>query len=288
MCLISKKEIFIDLAVAVILVFIFVFSPVGAVWAEQNPAHQPLWKDIIGFAQDRLAQMQNSSRSEWTMPGASGEKYNQQKNNNPDNVPDGNISMADVEKAAEYASEKVGVDKDYLMGELVVESALGQNTGQCTYAQVEEGAETAHGQGRLSDQAWQTFHRRKNTIVELADEQGYNYEKLKVSCNPPYAGTGGAMGVEQFMPDTWTLYRDRVVQIVGKKNPDPWNVRDGVVAMALLLSDTPGVTSGNVWAERAASKMYLSGTVSWQYNWYANEVQYWAKNYPALTNQVSV
>ena len=111
---------------------------------------------------------------------------------------------------------------------------------------------------------------------------GYDYEKLKVSCNPPYAGTGGAMGIPQFMPDTWMEYKDEISEIVGTDNPDPWNVRHGVLAMALKVADVPGVVEHDVWAERNASKMYLSGSTSSQYEWYASQIQYWARNYKSL------
>jgi len=84
------------------------------------------------------------------------------------------------------------------------------------------------------------------------------------------------------MPDTWLEYKDRISEIVGKDNPDPWNPKDGVVAMALKLSDVYGVTDHNLYAERNAAKMYLSGNTSWQYNWYANQVIYWSKNYKEL------
>lgn len=90
------------------------------------------------------------------------------------------------------------------------------------------------------------------------------------------------MGIPQFMPDTWMEYKDRIAEMSGSKNPDPWNVRDGVVAMALKVSDVPGVTNHNVWAERKASKLYLSGTTLGKYEWYASRIQYWSRNYETL------
>lgn len=189
----------------------------------------------------------------------------------------------EVEDAAEFASKTTGVNKDFLMGMLVVESNLGQNSGQCTYEEVEQGAQQAHENGRLSSAAWNTFQSRRDTMKTIAQSLGYDYENLKVSCNPGnYAGTGGAMGVPQFMPDMWMAYKDRISAITGETDPDPWDIRDGVVAMALLLSDTPGVTSHNVTAQRNAAKMYLSGTTSWRYEWYANQIMYWSKNYSKL------
>ncbi|MDZ4384808.1 MAG: lytic murein transglycosylase [Candidatus Moranbacteria bacterium] len=191
--------------------------------------------------------------------------------------------LKEIEKAAEFASEKTGVRKDFLMGMLTVESDLGRNTGKCTYAEVAMEAEEAHRRGRLGAAAWRTFQERQKIIKRLAGDLGYDTDRLKVSCNPGnYAGTGGALGVPQFMPDIWMHYKDEIAEIVGKDNPDPWNAKDGVVAMALLLADTPGVTEHNYYAERNSAKMYLSGTTSGAYEWYANQAVYWSRNYAKL------
>lgn len=199
-------------------------------------------------------------------------------------VPEGVSDPKKIEEAVEFASNATGVRKDFIMGMLVVESNLGRNPGECTYEEVEKGAEESHLNGQLSARAWETFKNRREVVKDIADGLGYDYEKLKVSCNPgaAYAGTGGALGIPQFMPDTWLEYKDRISQVTGKKNPDPWDVRDGTVAMALKLSDVYGVTSHSTLAERNAAKMYLSGTTSWQYDWYANKILYWAENYKKL------
>lgn len=189
-----------------------------------------------------------------------------------------------IEEAVEFASDVTGVRKDFLMGMLVVESDLGRNPGKCTYEEVEKGAEMAHENGELSDRAWETFKERRETIKDIAEDLDYDYESLRVSCNPEgeYYGTGGAMGIPQFMPDTWLEYKDRISAVVGKNNPDPWDPKDAVVAMALKLSDVWGVTDHNEYAERDAAKLYLSGTTSYQYEWYANEIFYWSRNYKKL------
>lgn len=189
-----------------------------------------------------------------------------------------------VEEAVEFASKKTGVRKDFLLGMLVVESDLGRKTGECSYGEVEKGAERSYLNGQLSQRAYNTFIGRREIIKGLAEKLGYEYEDLRVSCNPSrYVGTGGAMGIAQFMPDTWVLFEDKIGRIVGKETPDPWDVKDGIVAMALLLSDTRGVTSHDYYAERNAAKMYLSGTTSRQYDWYANQIMYWAKNHRRIT-----
>lgn len=236
------------------------------------------------LAKERSITIENKKGWQADQPGKRQEKEEVKKEKKetkkaPDALPD----LKEIEKQAEFASRVTGVRKDFLMGMLVVESDLGRNTGQCTYKEVAEGAESARQRGMLGDRAWNTFQERKRTIQGIAEDLGYEYETLKVSCNPSYyAGTGGAMGIPQFMPDTWLEYHDRLAAVTGKKHPDPWDTRDGVLAMALKVADVSGVTAHNVWAERAASKMYLSGTTSWQYDWYANEIQYWARNYKNL------
>ncbi len=199
-------------------------------------------------------------------------------------VPQPVSDPGEMEKAAQFAASATGVRKDFLMGMLVVESDLGQNPGQCTYQEVEDGAGKAHENGQLSSKAWDTFQHRRDIVKDIAKSLGYDYEKLQVSCNPgeAYAGTGGAMGVPQFMPDTWLEYKDRIAAIVGKDNPDPWDAQDGAVAMALKVSDVSGVTAHNRYAERNAAKRYLSGNTSWRYDWYANLIFYWANNYKQL------
>lgn len=193
------------------------------------------------------------------------------------------ISYQEVVNAVDFASKATGVRKNFLMGMLAVESSLGKNVGGCTYGEVESGAESSYRRGALSLRAWNTFQKRREIIMSLAGKLGYDYHNLKVSCNPArYAGTGGAMGVAQFMPDTWLEYREEISTIVKKKNPDPWNIQDGVVAMAVKLADVSGVTEHNRLAERRAAKLYLSGSTSVAYEWYANEVLYWAENHKKI------
>lgn len=244
-----------------------------------------------------LQKILNFSQGKKSSPDKKGEKNDLQlasadssrKKNKIEQQKDGRVPEVvsdprEIEEAAEFAANATGVRKDFLMGMLVVESNLGRNPGTCTYREVEEGALESYESGQLSSKAWQTFKQRQTIIKEIAKNLGYDHEKLLVSCNPgeAYAGTGGAMGVPQFMPDTWLAYKDEIAAIVGKENPDPWNVKDGTVAMALLVADTPGVTDHSIFAERNAAKMYLSGTTSSQYDWYANKILYWAQNYTQL------
>ncbi len=176
-----------------------------------------------------------------------------------------NYDAKDIKDAAKFASRVTGVRKDFIMGMLVVESDLGRYTGGCTYKA-----------SRMSSY-------RKKIFKDICEELDYNYKKMKVSCPPSgYSGTGGAMGVAQFMPDTWMGYESSIASVTGHDPPDPWNLTDGVAAMALKLAKVPGVTSHKKSAEKNAAKLYLSGTTSSKYDWYGERVLYWADNYKKL------
>lgn len=165
----------------------------------------------------------------------------------------------DIADAASFASKKTGVRKDFILGMLVVESDLGRYTGGCNYKE-----------SRMSSY-------RLTLFKQIADELDYDYKKLKVSCPPKsYTGTGGAMGVAQFMSDTWMGYKSQIASLTGHNPPDPWNLTDGVVAMATKLG-RGGATKKS--GECNAAKLYLSGTTSSKYNWYCERVLYWADNY---------
>lgn len=168
-------------------------------------------------------------------------------------------NASDIEDAASFAAKASGVRKDFLMGMLVVESDLGRFTGGC-YAK----------DSRMSG-------RRLELFQDICKELKYDWKKRKVSCPPRgYTGTGGAMGVAQFMSDTWIGYKSSISSKTGHNPPDPWNLIDGVMAMGLKLA-RGGATSRS--GECNAAKLYLSGTTSSKYNWYCQKVKYWADNY---------
>lgn len=185
----------------------------------------------------------------------------------------------DIEDAVDFASKKTGVPKGFLFGVLKMETNLGANVGGCTYAQVEDGAEKSYKAKKLGPRAWATFLRRRDTFKVITKELDIDYRKQKVSCNPRgYVGTGGAMGVAQFMPDTWVAYKSAVASATGHNPPSPWNLTDGVMAMALKLDRIPGVDQGNRSAWKRAAAAYL-GT---SYAPYINGILYWADNYKKL------
>lgn len=188
-------------------------------------------------------------------------------------------NVSDIKDAVSFASKKTGVPKGFLYGMLKMETNLGANVGGCTYAQVESGAEANYKKGKLSKTSWTTFQKRREIFKDICEELDIDYKKQKVSCNPSgYTGTGGAMGVAQFMPDTWVGYKSAVASLTGNNPPSPWSLVDGVSAMALKLKKTPGVTDGSKSALKKAACSYL-GTC---YAPYINGILYWADNYEKL------
>ncbi len=184
----------------------------------------------------------------------------------------------DIREAVEFASKKTDVPEGVLYGFLKMETNLGANTGQCTYKQVKKDAiDRWYGTSSKWKASRELLDRRMDLFYDLVDDLGYGKDK-KVSCTPSgYVGQGGAMGVPQFMSDVWSGYRSQIAAATGHKTPDPWNLTDGVMAMALKL-EKAGATSSKESVIKAASINYL-GTY---YANYYNGIVYWSKNYKKL------
>ncbi|MBU4056951.1 lytic murein transglycosylase [Patescibacteria group bacterium] len=170
--------------------------------------------------------------------------------------------------AAKFASQATGVRPAYLLGILKVETNLGANLGSGYY---------------------QTDMRpsQQPTFLEIIKELGLP-ETVPVSKRPKtYSGWGGAMGPAQMMPTTWVAYKDGVTSITGNNPPNPWDIKDAVVAMALKVSRIPGVVGANFNSEYEAAARYFAGS-NWQkFTWYAKNssgtgVMDWAEKYEQL------
>lgn len=183
----------------------------------------------------------------------------------------------DIKDAIEYAAKKTGIREGFLFGMLSVESRLGASVGGCDYKQ-----------SRMSAYRLEIFK-------DIAKEIGKDYRKLKVSCPPKsYKGTGGAMGAAQFMSDTWKGYKSTIASRTGHNPPNPWNLTDGVMAMASKLSNDGGAKSGkttitspctgkkvSVKWEVVASMKYL-GWSCYALNNYSKTIQSLSGNYKNL------
>lgn len=187
-------------------------------------------------------------------------------------------NASDIRGAVEDASKETGVPEGVLYGFLKMETNLGANTGKCTYAEVEKVSTANYKKyGSKYKASIALLIKRKNLFYDLVADLGYDKNK-KVSCSPSgYVGQGGAMGIPQFMSDVWMGYSARITSATGHKTPDPWNLTDGVMAMAIKLRGA-GATSSTASAIKKASINYL-GTFHAPYY---NGIVYWSKNYKLL------
>lgn len=170
--------------------------------------------------------------------------------------------------AAKFASGVTGVRAAYILGVLKVETNLGSNLGSGYY------------KTDMSPKQHATF-------LEILSELGLP-DTMPVSKKPKsYTGWGGAMGPAQMMPTTWIGYKARVAAITGNNPPNPWNITDAVTAMALMVSNVPGVVNHDYNAEYEAAARYFAGNNWKKYTWYAHNssgtgVMDWAAKYEQL------
>lgn len=134
----------------------------------------------------------------------------------------------EIKDAIKFANKITGVRKGFLFGVLSMESGGNPEAGKCTYKN--SGMSSA----------------RQKYFKAICEELDYDYKKRPVSCSPAgYSGSGGAMGAAQFMPDTWAGYKSKIAKATGHNPPDPWDLTDGVMAMALKL-EADGATGSKV------------------------------------------
>ena len=190
--------------------------------AEAKADHEELLKDKVVQQYELLAdrnETQGDIKEKEATIGELQQKMNELKND-LNKLLGKSYDTGDVKDAIKFASSVTGVSKGFLFGMLSVESRLGASVGGCYYKE-----------SRMSDY-------RKELFKDICDELDYDYKKKKVSCPPAsYTGTGGAMGAAQFMSDTWTGYKSKIATATGHNPPDPWNLVDGVMAMALKLEN---------------------------------------------------
>ncbi|QQS61640.1 MAG: hypothetical protein IPN70_01775 [Candidatus Moraniibacteriota bacterium] len=179
-----------------------------------------------------------------------------------------------IKDAIKFAAKATGVREGFLFGVMSMESGGNPLAGRCTYSNASMN-ET-----------------RKKYFKEICEELNADYKKRPVSCaSKSYPGSGGAMGVAQFMPDTWAGYKAKIASNTGHNPPDPWSLLDGTVAMALKLANDGATKSGevsiknpcnkksvNVKWEVYASMRYL-GWTCYGYTNYAPGIQNLAKQY---------
>lgn len=155
----------------------------------------------------------------------------------------GQMSFGQAYELAKIAERGTGVRAAFLLAVLDRESALGRNTGKCSY-------KTAMAPGPpLSSRDDVT------PFLQITSELGLNPETTLVSCPNADGAYGGAMGPAQFIPTTWIAYKSRIAAITGNNPPSPWRNVDAFVAAGLYLKSA-GAASNE---QQAAAKYYCGG-----------------------------
>ncbi|OQB04095.1 MAG: hypothetical protein BWY21_02099 [Parcubacteria group bacterium ADurb.Bin216] len=103
------------------------------------------------------------------------------------------------------------------------------------------------------------------SFLEITKDLGVSYNSLLVSC-PMGSSWGGAIGIGQFIPSSWSLVSKEVTGFLGKP-ADPWAVKDGILAIAVLLQK-----NGVVEDPRLGICRYHSGRCTTNGEKYADDI----------------
>jgi septal ring factor EnvC (AmiA/AmiB activator) len=150
----------------------------------------------------------------------------------------GQLTFEKAYELASAAEKATGVRAALLLAVLDRESALGQNTGRCSY------------KNAMSPK------RDIPAFLSITSRLSLDPETTLVSCPIVADGAyGGAIGPAQFLPSTWLLYESRLAALVGAAVPNPWNNSHAFFATALYLKDGGAKTN-----EKMAAAKYYCGS----------------------------
>lgn len=158
---------------------------------------------------------------------------------------------------AKAAGAQTGVPAALILAILTQETNLGANQGSCYVSDLS----TGNGVGKNTGRAFKGVMkapRDTDPFKTITESLGRDWSNTPVSC-PQSVGYGGAMGPSQFIPSTWMLYKNRLVQLTGESFPDPWNAKTAITATALLMKDNGGDGGTRESARRAALKYFAGG-----------------------------
>lgn len=158
----------------------------------------------------------------------------------------GQMTFGQAYELASIAERTTGIRAAFLLAVLDRESALGRNTGKCSY-------KTAMAPGPPNSSRDDV-----TPFLQITAELGLNPDLTLVSCPNTDGAYGGAMGPAQFIPTTWITYRDKVAAITGNSPASPWRNVDAFVAAGLYLKSA-GAGSSEV---NAAARYYCGSNWS--------------------------
>ena len=162
-------------------------------------------------------------------------------------------------RAYDYAKEAgqgTGVPAALILAILTQETNLGENQGSCYVTDLSTGNGVGKNTGRAFSKVM-AAPRDTTPFQTITDALGRDWSNTPVSC-PQSVGYGGAMGPSQFIPSTWMLYKNRLMNLTGESFPDPWNARTAIFATALLMQDN-GADGGTRESWRRAALRYFAG-----------------------------
>jgi membrane-bound lytic murein transglycosylase B len=161
------------------------------------------------------------------------------------------VTVSDAFTAARYAGKITGVRPALLLAILKVETNLGENLGSGVYP------DDMHPASR-------------EAYLRLMDKLGRDPYNTPFSRRPRHVtGWGGAIGPGQFLASTWEGIESRVAQLAGKTVPDPFNLGDAVIGVAIMLADRGAARPAG---EYEAVGRYQAGP-NWSYHgWYIDRV----------------
>lgn len=143
----------------------------------------------------------------------------------------GELAFGEAVKIAQVAEKAIGVRAALVLAVLTQESSvdgvIGANLGKCYY-------NTPRNNSSRSVMS----NSQKPAFLALMSALGMDPEKTPVSCPITSDGAyGGAMGPAQFMPNTWSLYKERISSITGGNPASPFNNLDAFTGTSLYLKD---------------------------------------------------
>jgi len=170
------------------------------------------------------------------------------------------IEFTDALSASKYASSVTGVRQEFILAIFQVETRWGELKGTGNWEDDLYKCYLRLSKIYPSREAYYIgrAEKEKNAFFSIVNRLNLDPMSVTVSKEPSY-GCGGAIGFAQFLPSTWVAYEPRTSVITGHYPPNPWNLADALVTMAVKVSDIKGVTNGDPNAEYEAAGRYIGG-----------------------------
>lgn len=171
----------------------------------------------------------------------------------------GQIPLPVAITLAKQAGAATGIRPAFILGILKQETNLGANVGQCFLTNSpNKGDGKGKNTGKLIRGVMKA-NRDVDPFITITAALGLDPFSMPVSC-PQSTGYGGAMGPAQFIPSTWTSYKNRIAKLAGHQNSpaNPWDNLDAFTAIALYMTDL-GAATQTPSAERTAALKYFAG-----------------------------